>query len=419
MAKIRRRARRNPRNSKGRFVKRARSNPKRRARRARRVKSNPSPIKRRRRRARRVARANPVKRHRRARRLRANPVKRRRARRHLRANPVKRRRRRARRNPGAFGSGKSTAIAKRPRSAAQKRATKALVAHNKKGGKRRRRRSASMAIVARYRKAVRKAPKRSLKRRVARAQYMRASVLRRLGPKQGKSALAKAMHIKTNPGLAGLKVAAKVLLPQAAVGAVSMFGLAMAGKHLSDMITTTADPGTPAAAAAQQHGLGGLRPSFADATGAPKGIVKWMPALSTAVLAGVGYVVADKVAPRFKGAVAIGGLLGAAIQAIAAAAGAASAKGDTTSLASKAKAALGLGDYTTVGFGDYTTVGARAYAESGIFREVGDYTTVGQGQDNASEFAHDSLRGLDDASEFAPGEGGVLAGGMFRGPSSR
>ncbi len=95
----------------------------------------------------------------------------------------------------------------------------------------------------------------------------------------------------------------------------------------------------------------------------------------------------------------------------------ADAKDDT--FLAKLKNAL-LGDYTTVGyFGDYTTVGSRAYAEGGIFREIGDYTTVGQGGDNSTEFARDSLRGMDDTTEFAPGEGGVLAGGMFRGPSTR
>jgi hypothetical protein len=50
-----------------------------------------------------------------------------------------------------------------------------------------------------------------------------------------------------------------------------------------------------------------------------------------------------------------------------------------------------------------------------MFRGVGEYTTVGTGGDNATEFATDSLRGLDDATHFAPGEGGILSGsGMFR-----
>jgi hypothetical protein len=41
------------------------------------------------------------------------------------------------------------------------------------------------------------------------------------------------------------------------------------------------------------------------------------------------------------------------------------------------------------------------------------------GLDDTTEFARDSIHGLDDTTEFAPGEGGVLSGGLFRGPSSR
>ncbi len=66
------------------------------------------------------------------------------------------------------------------------------------------------------------------------------------------------MHLKTNPGLLGLKVAAKVIVPQALVGGGAMLGLAFAGKKLSNMITHEAGTGGVP---------GALRKSFAEADG--------------------------------------------------------------------------------------------------------------------------------------------------------
>lgn len=254
------------------------------------------------------------------------------------------------------------------------------------------------------------------------------------------------MHLKMNPSLSGALTAAKGLLPQAAVGGAAMFGLAMGGKLLN------------------QHVLSRIPVGAA--------LTPFMPAVGTVIVTGIGYVVADKVAPKFKGAVAIGGLLGAIVQGVIAAS-ASSAPG--TLMARVREALLGpvavapAADSPTAaldpaapagGFGDYTTVGGRGYADGGIFRDIGDYTTVGaleardggaysthrprggerdnatqwalsgpsearQGgaysthrprpsSDNATEWAMD---GLDDTTEFAPGEGGVLSGGLFRGSS--
>jgi hypothetical protein len=371
----RRRARRNPRNSKGRFVKRARrANPKRK-----RARSNPSPVRRRRRRARK----NPFNAAQRAEwgsmvSLAAKKqAKRRRAGR-------KAAKTRAKRRPSA---GKR----KVKRTAKQRAATQKMIRANRHGkvakrgkrraksarrGKRRWRKvSKGIRIVRKYRRRI-KGRKRSLSRSVARVQYQRASIIRRAG---NKSVVAKAMHLKMNPGFAGVMTAAKVLLPQGAVGAGAMIGLAMVGKQVAARVP-----------ASLQASLG---------SGA-----KFVPAASTLVLTGIGYVMADKFAPKYKGAVAIGGIIGAIVQGLAAVA---LSDATGTGLAAKAKAAL-LGEYTMVGGG-------------GIFHTsgVGEYTMVGGSgrprggeRDNASEWA---LNGRDDHTEFAPGEGGVLSGdGIFK-----
>jgi hypothetical protein len=246
------------------------------------------------------------------------------------------------------------------------------------------------------------------------------------------------MHLKMNPSLSGALTAAKALLPQAAVGGAAMFGLAMGGKLLN------------------QHVLSRIPVGAA--------LTPYMPAVGTVIVTGIGYMVADKVAPKFKGAVAIGGLLGAIVQGVVAA----SASSEPGSLMARVREALlgpaavvpEAGTQTAAVVGDYTTVGGRSYADGGIFRDIGDYTTVGaleardggaysthrprggerdnatqwalsgasearQGgaysthrprpsSDNATEWAMD---GLDDTTEFAPGEGGVLSGGLFRGSS--
>jgi hypothetical protein len=197
-----------------------------------------------------------------------------------------------------------------------------------------------------------------------------------------KSPLAKAMSIKSNPGLAGLKSAAMVLAPQAAVGAVGMVALAMAGARVSAMVKDKL----------------------------PVSVQPYVPAIATVGLSAVAYVVADKVAPKYKGAIAIGGMLAAVLQVVAAA-----ARSNPAGAASKAQAAF-LGEYTTVG--------------GGIFHGMGEYTTVGDAHpfrprnfaDDRMEVASDGSRvsvdrdvGADNAMSFAPGEGGILSGsGMFR-----
>jgi hypothetical protein len=232
-------------------------------------------------------------------------------------------------------------------------------------------------LARRYKQAgsiVKRSKKGSRRRKVASLQRRRAGLALQIARGRGKpsklrsamSPLTRAMSVKANPGLAGVKSAMMVLAPQAAVGAVGLVGLAMAGKKVSEMV----------------------------ASKLPVQVQPYAPALATAGLSVVAYVVADKVAPKYKGAIAIGGMLAAVVQAIVA-----SAASSPTGVAAKAKGAL-LGEYTTVG--------------SGIFRGVGEYTTVGTGGDNATEWASDSLRGLDDATEFAPGEGGILSGGIFR-----
>jgi hypothetical protein len=314
-----------------------------------------------------IVRANPSKRRRRRRAAKANPaMKRRRRRRAVKANPApmrRRRRRLAKKNP--------------------------LSARFQKRAKR---------TVATLKKRKKKAPARSLRRRALSAQVRRANAILSLARSRSAAkrirpairGLQHAMMTKSNPGFAGVMNAAKILAPQAAVGGLGLVALAMAGSRLAEMVTMEKD-----AAGALK-----LRSSFADDKAQMTTLGKYMPALSTAGLSVVGYMVADKVAPRFKGAVMIGGMIGAIVQAVMA-----SVEPGKDSWASSVKAALlpipgVLGEYTTVG--------------SGIFHGLGEYTTVGSGGDNATEFAADSLRGLDDASHFAPGEGGVLSGGIFK-----
>lgn len=313
-----------------------------------------------------IVRANPSKRRRRRRAAKANPAMKRRRRRAVKANPApmrRRRRRLAKKNP--------------------------LSARFQKRAKR---------TVATLKKRKKKAPARSLRRRALSAQVRRANAILSLARSRSAAkrirpairGLQHAMMTKSNPGFAGVVNAAKILAPQAAVGGLGLVALAMAGSRLAEMVTMEKD-----AAGALK-----LRSSFADDKAQMTTLGKYMPALSTAGLSVVGYMVADKVAPRFKGAVMIGGMIGAIVQAVMA-----SVEPGKDSWASSVKAALlpipgVLGEYTTVG--------------SGIFHGLGEYTTVGSGGDNATEFAADSLRGLDDASHFAPGEGGVLSGGIFK-----
>jgi hypothetical protein len=332
------------------------------------------------RKVRRVARKAPRKRKarkaRRTRKVRANP-----------SRPRRIRRRRLRRNgvrdqKAAIALGAASA----PRKARRHRRSKRVLGAARKRRTVRRR---LLSQVRQYRKRAKSAPKRSVRRSTAMVQYRRAQGLRRVAlSKRGvkgmkHSSLAKAMHLKTNPGLQGLIVAAKVLAPQVGVGAIGLFGLAMLGAKVAAAINK---PGTD------------------GKTMLPASVVPYAPALATAGLSVAAYLVADKVAPKYKGAIAIGGLLAAVIQAVAASGK--SAEGlKADSIQSKIKSALGLGEYTSVGggmFGEYTSVG------------VGEYTSVGSGGDNSTEWANDSLRGLDDSTQWASGEGGVLSGGMFK-----
>ncbi len=368
------------------------------------------------RKARKARRSNP-KRHRRARRLRSNP-------RRIRGRRLRRNGRvRVSAKAEAFGLAQQDAGMAIEAKAGRPKRRHLSVRVKKARARRKARNHRLLAAQKSLRKRAKKYKPRSYGRSAALTQARRLGTLRKVkGRTLTKSSVYKAMHLKSNPSIAGLIVAAKVLLPQVGVGAVAMVGVALASQKIAGLITMENNGGVPS-----------LRKAFVDANGAPKTIVKYVPAMTSVGVAGIGYVLADKVAPRFKGAVVIGGLLAAVCQAVAASVDA--TKPD--SLAAKAQRAL---------LGDYTTVGSRSYAESGIFREIGawnrnvrprpsadnrsEMAMNGMGAwnrnvrprpsiDNRSEWSANGLEGLDDTSEFAPGEGGVLAGGMFRGPSTR
>lgn len=339
---------------------------------------------------------------------------------------VRRRRRRVRKSPAA-----KVVRRRRRRASPVKRHAKRRHRRNPLSQKFQKR---AKRTVSALRKRLKKAPKRSLRRRALSAQLRRASAIMSLAKSRSAAkkirpavrGLQHAMMTKSNPGMAGVIASFKILAPQAAVGGVGLVGLAVAGKYVADMLT--------------KEESGSFKASMLS-EGKPTMLAQYAPALSTAALSAVAYVVADKVAPRYKGAVAIGGMIGAIVQAVMV-----MAEGeDKTSFAAKTKAALlpipgvaapaqpaaapdakapaaAAAAAAVKGFGEYTTVGA------GIFHGVGEYTTIGTGADNATEFAADSLRGLgeyttvgsgifhglDDATEFAPGEGGILSGGIFR-----
>jgi len=256
-------------------------------------------------------------------------------------------------------------------------------------------RSAAKAQRKRAKKSKIAVVKRSHAAQAARLEAVAALVKSRGRTKALTSPLVKAMTVKSNPGFAGAVEAAKVMLPQVAAGGVGLVGLAMAGKYVAEMIVQE-----------DKAGVKSVRESFKK-DGKITALGTYMPAISTAALSAVGYMVADKVAPKYKGAILIGGMLGAAIQAVLAAAAGPDVKAD--SLLAKAKSAITLGEYTTVG--------------GGIFRGIGEYTTVGNAHpfrprnygDNATEFAplgEISVQppgGGDNATEFAPGEGGIFA----------
>jgi hypothetical protein len=375
----------------------------------------------------------------RARRARKSPaakvVRRRRAKKAAPAVKAVRRRRRARKNPAA----KIVRRRRKRANPAMKHRAKRKHRRNPLSKRFQKRAKRAVAVLRARRK---KAPKRSLRRRALTAQISRANALLSLSRSRASAkrirpairGLQHAMMTRSNPGMAGVISSFKILAPQAAVGGVGLVGLAMAGKYVADMLTKEKKEGAAEAS---------FKASMLS-EGKPTMLAQYAPALSTAALSAVAYVVADKVAPRYKGAVAIGGMIGAIVQAVMV-----MAEGeDKTSFAAKTKASLlpipgvpasaqpaaapdaaapaaaaaAAAGKTAAGIGEYTTVG------SGIFHGVGEYTTIGTGADNRTEFAADSLRGLgeyttvgsgifhglDDASQFAPGEGGILSGGIFR-----
>ena len=293
--------------------------------------------------------------------------------------------------------------------------------------KQRRNRTLRRRLLKRVRKthaSARKAPRGSLRRSVLTTQAHRLSTLRRAlakGRPMKRSPVYKAMHVKSNPGVAGLVNAAKVILPQVGAGAIGLVVAAWAGKKVSAMIV--------------QDGTGKTRTTFVGKDGAEVAIVKYMPSISTGVVAVAGYLIADKFAPKFKGAIVIGGMLGAVVQAIMAA----SASAPADSIMAKVRNAL-LGPAVALIPGAAPGEAA-AGVGGGMFHEIGDYTMVGDAYgtgrprpsaDNATQWAVGAygqsqrprpsadnrtqwaVNGMDDATEFAPGEGGVLSGGIFR-----
>ena len=312
------------------------------------------------------ARTNPPSKRRRAK-LKANPVRRRR---HTAENPPKRRR--AKRNP----------LSKK----FQKRAKR---------------------TVAVLKKRSKKAPQRSVRRRALSAQIRRASAIASIAASRAPAkkirpairGLQKAM-LTRNPSMAGLLSAAQQLVVPSIVSAVSLGGSAYLGAHIANSFL--------------RDEAGVVKKDYLDKDGKLTAMGKYAPALVTAGVSIVGLVAANMIAPKYKGAVFIGGMAGAMLQALLASDTPTQLLDKNAPMLDKVRRSLALGEYTTVGggifhgVGEYTTVGA------GIFHGVGEYTTVGGGADNATEFAADSLRGLDDASHFAPGEGGVLSGGIFK-----
>ena len=343
-------------------------------------------------------------------------------------------RRRRRRNPTAvqavygpmgapFASGGSTPTkAKRGKRRKARRLTP-------KQRRNRRLRHKLLLRSKRLHASARKAKRGSYRRSSLMTQAHRASTLRHAlvrGRPMKRTAVYKAMHVKANPGLAGLANTAKVLLPHVGIGAGALVGAAWAGKKVSAMLVKDA--------------AGATRKAFQDTSGGDKAVVKYMPAISTAGVAVAGYLLADKFAPKFKGAVVIGGLLGSVVQAIIAA----SADAKAGTVMARVREAL-LGPAAVVIPSSVTaTPGAAAAAGlgGGIFRQVGDYTMVGDAYgtgrprgsaDNATQWAMNgydrgsrprlsadnatqwSMNGVDDSTNFAPGEGGVLSGaGIFR-----
>ena len=225
-----------------------------------------------------------------------------------------------------------------------------------------------------------------------------AAVLSKRGKAVQKSPLIKAMTVKSNPGLGGLRL----LVPQAVASTAGFVGSAYLGKMLADALIMEKG----------KDGVSALKASYVDKADPNKQtmLAKYAPALGTLASSIALWVAANRLAPRFQIGIALGGMSAAIMQAVLASDAVPAQLPPDASFAKVVKHSLGLGEYTTVG--------------SGIFHGVGEYTTVGQAHpfrprnygDNAMEWAATGglgrlvdRGGADNATEFAPGEGGIFA----------
>ena len=264
--------------------------------------------------------------------------------------------------------------------------------------------------VAVLKKSAKKAPKRSIRRRALSAQVRRAGTILTLARSRSAAkrirpairGLQRAMLLK-NPSLQGVLATAKAFVIPSVVAAASLGGMALVGAKIADMLLME-----------EKDGVSTLKADYLDKDGKLKPMAKYAPAAVTAGLSVVGLMVANAIAPKYRGVVFIGGMMGALLQAVLASDAPREALGKDATMLEQVRRSLALGEYTTVGSGIFHGVGEYTTVGSGIFHGLGEYTTVGGGADNSTEFAADSLRGLDDSSQFAAGEGGVLSGGIFK-----
>lgn len=263
--------------------------------------------------------------------------------------------------------------------------------------------------VAVLKKRTKKAPKRSIRRRALSAQVRRAGTILTLARSRSPAkrirpairGLQRAMLLK-NPSLQGVLTTAKAFVIPSVVAAASLGGMAWAGTKIADMLLME-----------DKEGVSTLKADYLK-DGKLTPMAKYAPAVATAGLSVVGLMIANSVAPKYRGVVFIGGMIGAILQAVLASDAPRAPLAKDATMLEQVRRSLALGEYTTVGSGIFHGVGEYTTVGSGIFHGLGEYTTVGGGADNSTEFAADSLRGLDDSSQFAPGEGGVLSGGIFK-----
>ena len=309
------------------------------------------------------------------------------------------------------------------RSAAQRAATKKLIALNKskKGSKKSKSKKSKSkskskskgrrASIKRMGRKGRKGGKKS-RRYVSSAKGYSIAIHRKSGLSAGNKKAYNAMlsSAKANPSMSGALAAAKEIFPQIGAGAAGLLGLGFIGMKANEMLQ---------------------KQSFSSYIPGP--IKPYSGAIITGALTAGAYMLAGRVKPlaKYKGAIAIGGGIAALVQILLATKQGQDllAKAGFPSMSVNVPAApattAGFGEYTMVG--DYTTVGE--FPHNGMFdrTSLGEYTMVGSGGDNDTRFANDSLRGLDDrtrfandslsgmddSTRFAPGEGGILSGKMF------